>query len=1139
MTKVQLATRLAYILMFAAIFDFTGHRAYGQGTGQIKGVVTDSSGALVPGATVTAISGETGTSRSTVTGSDGSFLISLLEPQHYAVHVKAETFEEMVRGPITVKVTETADLGTLPLTAGTSETVVTVTEQEGLLQNENATLGKVFDSKAIEAMPLSTRNFSQLLSLQAGVIGPIPTTLVLGNGTTQFSVGGGRVYDNSITIDGINAVSSSSTGSFPVPSPDALDEFKVQTSNYSAQFGRAGGGNIAVTTKGGTSHFHGDGFYFLRNKALDANDYFLKQSQAANGEPNIAPDLKQNQYGGTVGGPAIRNKSFFFFSYQSTKQSNGNAGLIDNPAYPYLPAGDRSNGSAYAALLGACYGGETGLLGGTAVATNGSNINPVAIGLLQAKNADGSYVLPSFPRQDLPTQPCTSHAIFNIVPTYTENQYLGTLDYNLTSQQLLTVKFFDAHNQYDSDNASVPGFHSITPGVNDLASLKHTFVITPTVVNELLVGYMRQDTNGHETVPAGLSARSTGMAAAPDSQGYFPQWVMINNGVTIPGRSLARNAENQYSISDSVSDVIGRHVLHLGGVAMDHQLTLDSSGTWGSGAIITYGAADFLLGLNGTQNGSGVSNLLVTAGNTGLFRKDYRFNDYGFFVQDDWQFLSKVTLNLGLRWDYYAWPSEQKSRLDNFDRSLIGEGLFGIPTTAQAYTGYTIAQGFIDKNPNFAIPAGVTAVNNQDGATPNYKNFAPRVGFAWTPAAKLDVRGGFGLFFSRTSSVLAQSLITGPPFNNSDLYSFGPAGTEQDPFTHLGLPPDSAFPNWPARTYSPTATPSLLFNAVTDKLGNPYTEQWNLSVQRQLGKDYLFELAYQGQNGVKLLQALSQNQAVVASVSNPIRGITTNSQGAQNIQARSPVAGILSDEGLSVSQTNASSHFNALEATLDKRFSHGLQFISAFTWSRSEDSNSIGLGAIGSGAVPPNDNNTTHHMSLSGFDRTLRFTTSAVYEIPNPIKNPSSFFTGALGHSLSGWGMAGVLVAQTGPPTSFSLLGSTCACSDIKLQGGLTASIVPGKTLQDVMGSGKTSNRLTNYFNTGVLQNPSPTGFGTTPTYTSIRQPGQKSVDFSLTKNTSIHEKYKLEFRSDFFNFFNWASFAAADSTPTTRPSAI
>ncbi len=1159
MTKSRIVGQIVCVLLLALALVVTGTQSANAqgGTGQIKGVVTDPTGAVVPGAKITVTSLETGFSRVTVSGGDGSFLIPSMPPSHYQVEVLALNFQRLVRSPITVQVAETADVGDIRLTIGSESSTVTVSGeagQEALLQTETSTLGKVFDSTLIEAMPLSTRNFTQLLSLQAGVIGSIPGTLALGNGTSQFSVGGARVYDNAVNIDGVNAVSSSSSGSYSVPSPDALQEFKMQTSTYSAEYSRAGGGSIDVTTKSGSNHFHGDGFYFFRNKALDANSYFNKQGEALTNSPNIPPDIRQNQWGGTVGGPIKRDKMFFFFSYQSTNQINGNAGNIINDVYPLLPPGDRSNTGLLRQQLGAIYGGETGLFANVeTVAPDGSNINPVALALIQAKFSNGAYVLPYFPFADVTHTGRTdiAYAHFSLAPTYQEKQYMGNVDYKLTPRQTLTEKYFNSHSVFQTVDGYIPGFYSLQPGISENASITHTFTVTPTLVNEVKLGFMRQY-GGTTNTNSGLTATQIGMKAAPDAAGAFPQFLIALDGLIFPNSSAAFGVqlENQFSISDTVYKTLGRHNMRVGWIGMDHELDLNSRG---AGAVFVFTMADLLIGEDAANNGSSFSNLLLSAAGTGSFQRNFRFKDIGYFIQDDYKILPNLTVNLGLRWDYFAWPSETQGRMDNFVRALMGEGLFGIPTGNQGYTGYTISSKFKQLNPNFVIPGGITQVSNQDGIGANYNNYAPRVGFAWVPYKNhvtTSIRGGFGLFYNRSSTVMAQALVSGPPFNNSDLYSFGSQGTLQDPFTFLNLPPDSAYPIWSPRVYDPNVTPSLLFNAAAEKVGNPYTEQWNLSVQQEFAKDFLFELAYQGSNGVKLLEGLSQNQAGVASPSNPIRGITTNLTagapgGSLNIQDRSPVAGMLSDEGLSVTASTASSHYNALEATLSKRLSYGLQFVSAFTWSKNMDSDTVGYGGVGSAAVPPNDNNTTHHMSISGLDRTARFTTSAIDNLPNPIKNQGSF----LGHFLDGWGIAGVFVTQTGGPISFQLSNTTSDSSAIKLQGNLTASLSPGATLNDVAGHGAAKNRLQNYFKTGgvgdgtnaplcqqipgtpsALSCPGPISFGNIPTNTWLRNPGQKSVDLALTKTTKVWENYNVEIRADFFNAFNWVNFGGPDS---------
>jgi len=1149
MTIFRYASQLVCALLLAVVVVLAGtHNANAQGgTGQIKGVVTDPTGAVIPGAVVTAISLDNGFTRGTVSGSDGSFLIPLLNPQNYRLQVVASTFKKLERGPITVQVTETADVGRLMLTIGEQSETVTVTGQEALLNTEDATLGKVYDANLIEGLPLSTRNFSQLIGLQAGVVGGIPDTLAFGNSTSLYAVGGMRTYDNAISIDGVNALSSSGNNNFSTPSPDALEEFKVQTGNYSAEYGRAGGGSVDVTTKNGTNHFHGDGFYFFRNKALDANSYFGKQSDLQLGTPNVPADLRQSQWGGTVGGPIKRDKMLFFFSYQSTTQIDGNAGLVINDIYPLIPTGDRSNAGSFEAAMGAIYGGETGLLGGASFAPDGSNLNPVTLALLQAKFPNGQYVLPSFPKADVLNtgRNDISYAAFTTLPKYTERQYMGNVEYKLTPTQTLTEKYFDSHTDQTALNGNVEGFTTAVPTVSENANITHTWILNPTWVNEFKAGYLHQYSNSAAD-NNGLTATEIGMKQVPHAQGAFPLFLIAQDGILMSGSTaLSVQDENQYSLNDTVSKTFHNHNLRMGFVAMQHQL---NNAFRDAGGVFVYQMADFLIGNAG--------NIFLSANSAGDFTKNFRFNDYGYFIQDDYKFRPNLTFNLGLRWDYFQEPTEINGLMDNFLPNKVGEGAYGIPDASQGYTGYAISGRYKRLHPNFAVPAGITVLNDQDGLRANFKNYAPRVGFAWDVEKNLTIRGGFGLFFNRATAAVAEAGLIGAPFNNRPLLVFPAAATLQDPFTVLGLLPDSAYPIWTPRTYSPTSVPGVSLNTAATNVGNPYAEQWNLNIQQQFGQDILFELAYQGSNGVKLLEGLSANQAGIASPTNPIRGITTNlstlADGGQNTANRSPYAGIGPDEELAITGTSASSHFNALEATVNKRYSYGLQFISAFTWSRNEDSDTVGPGGVGSGAVPPNDNTSTHHMAISGNDRKLRFTTSAIYTLPNPIKNPQNLAQGSLDHVLGGWGLAGTLVAQTGGPISFQISNDTTHSSGIAYDGNLTDVLAPGKSLRDVAGHGKAKDRLNNFFNTPGVGNgtnaavcapipgsPSALGcpgvvqFGTLPTNTSLRNPGQKSVDLALTKTTKVIENYNLEFRADFFNAFNWVNFAGPDPNIT------
>jgi len=1124
--------------------------ARGQGArGGITGIVTDPSGAVVPGASITATNLNTGFARTTVSGSDGSFLFALLDPGRYRIEVVAQGFKRLTREPITVRVTETSDLRQLALEVGAVTETVNVTGEAPLLQTTQPTLGNVFDTRMIVELPLVTRNFTQLLTLQAGVVTGIPDAAAFGSGTQLFSVAGARAYDNSILIDGINAMGSTPPGGFSIPSPDALQEFKVQTNLYSAEFGRAGGASVNLVTKSGTNKWHGDVFEFLRNNALDANDFFYKASQMASGKGNKAPILRQNQFGGTVGGPLRKDKTFLFFSYQGTRQLNGAApGLVfSNPVYPLLPAGDRSNEATLRAELGAIYGGRLGTFGlAGSVLPDGSNINPVAIKILQAKLPNGAYFLPAFPQSSLNDGQgglsggqVYSNASFSFPSPFDEDQYMVNIDHQISSRQTFSGKFF-AEQQYVAMPAgNVPGFgYTFLPLSQNLV-LTHTFTISPTLVNEVRAGYTRLGNNSHRADP--LTAADVGMLPAPAASGRFPRLNIALSGLDMGADHYFNNSvENQYSISDTVSKVWGAHSLRFGGTMVRHQLNTNHD-LVGSGQLILYGFPDFLIGQDAAHNGGFISNLLASFAEAGSYEKAYRFSDFSYFLQDDIKLRPNFTLNLGLRWDYFAWPHDIRGRMGGFDQRKLAEGLFGIPTAAQGYTGFTLPQQFAQLNPNFSIPAGVALVNNTLVDGQDFRNYGPRIGFAWEPRKHLAVRGGYGIFYPRTSATIAQAQELGPPFNATVLASFDPFGSLQDPFTFLNVPPADAFPTWTRRQFIRGQQATLFMSSVDPTIRNPYVQQWNLSLQYEITPNLLLEIAYMGSHGLRILNSMAGNQPAIASPSNPIREETTNTTDATNIQARSPVAGVVSDRGDAISETSAASKYNALLITVNKRMGHGLQFLSAFTYGRSSDSNSLnsedcGLQGCVGNAQPPGDNTFNNHWGLSAWDRKVRSTTSFVYELPNPMKNQGALLRKFFG----GWGTAAVMTFQSGTPIEFRVFQSQSA---VKLQGYLTPNMAPGKTLGDVQGSGPIESRLTHYFNstgldptTGATLSgsafamPGPLDFGQLGRTLPIRTPGEKSIDFMVSKRTAIRESMNLEFRAEFFNFFNWVNFGGPGS---------
>ena len=503
------------------------------GTGALTGTVTDSTGAVVLNATVTATDLDTGQARIAKTGGDGTYAIPLLPPGNYRVNFEASGFQAVEVPSVKVTVTETGTLNQ-SLQVGAQTQQVTVHSDVEAVETENSVLGGVIGSQAVTDLPLSTRNYTNLLALSSGANASVINAGALGKGTQITSVNGASNTDNNYQMDGVAIVNYGSSGTiteggafsaFGIPNPDAIEEFKIQTSSYDASYGRNSGANVNVVTKSGTNDFHGTAFEFFRNTDLNANEFFFKSNELAAGKPNVRPVLDQNQYGGVFGGPVKKNKLFFFVSYQETHQKNGLSSQGSSSyTLPYITPASVTTDRTSAAFMNdmlAHYCGGAGSLGGIEIKapTGGCNstspyfsaykagvatasISPQALALLQLKLPNGDYYIPSpinsssevtcnpTPTGSIPSYGCSS----SIPALYTEHQGLGNWDYILNSKHTLSGRYF-----VSTAPEFVPFFATTNlPGepVNSRfayqdAVLKMTSILTSNFVNEARVSYQR------------------------------------------------------------------------------------------------------------------------------------------------------------------------------------------------------------------------------------------------------------------------------------------------------------------------------------------------------------------------------------------------------------------------------------------------------------------------------------------------------------------------------------------------------------------------------------------------------------------------------------------------------------------------
>ena len=1079
----------------------TASIAAGQTTGTITGVVTDSSHAVMAGVQVTAHGKTVDLQRSTATNTTGEYAFPFLPPGSYELEFRRDGFATVVERA-TLNVTERIAVNAAMRPSSVSERVEVSASGE-VLQTESAALGRVVDDVAIKQLPLSSRNFTQLLSLTPGTSAALNDATALGRGTQIISSGGARTTSNAIQIDGIdalnihtNSATDNGVGSngILVPSPEAIQEFKVQTSLYDAQSGRSGGANIALVTRSGTDQFHGSLFEFLRNTDLNANSFFFNSTGTAR------PVLDQNQFGGTFGGPVKRNQTFFFLSYQGTRQVNGYSGST-SLALPPIPL-TRTD-----AAIGKAFAGAKPQHGTVTIAADGSNINPVALALLNLKNADGSYVIPS------PQIGGSGVNYTNSQPArFTEDQGIANLDHQFTDANHLSFKLMigtdPTYKPFGS--ANVPGFGSTQDFKEEIYTLADTHVFSPSLVNDARIGVSR--VIGTVIPQDKIPLSSIGMTRFNSSQ-YNDLPLITVTGAFALGYDTNGDQSvhpTAYTWRDTVSWVKGHHQVRGGAEGRRYDDNYYSRNRY-RGSLSIQSMPDFLLGLAGTPvaqggNGSTSSNINSADVASGIPDGADRITDLALFVQDDWKVNSHLTINVGLRWEYLGWPVDAFGRRGNFDYRLYQTPPAGGSTSA----------GFVQSDTTQHPLPGLPKVNPTLIDNAPDKNFAPRFGFAYRLTDRLVMRGGYGIFYDQLSNQLG--LLTSqsaPNYLRTSLSgTSNAASTLQNPFPILPL--STQFPLVPL-LYSPPYTsdhPALGLNSVDPHLRTPYIQQWAMNLQYQVARETLLEVGYVGTKGVALPDRRAIDQAILASPSNPVNGETTNT--AANAGLRVPYVGF-SPEGLLAEETASDSRYNALQASLTQRFSHGLRYLVSYTFSKAMDDTSGGSTTIFS-EVNGDEAHLWVNKAPSDFDRTHRFVVNAGYEIPrwgfawNNTAFGQRFF--------SGWEISGVGIVQSGTP--FSITDSSGAAWFGVT--GSTASFAPGATLATAQLSGSVESRLNQYFNPAAFVKAGNL-FGNAGRNI-LRGPRQRNIDFAVRKQIPIAERLHLEFRAEMFNILNMVNFA-------------
>ena len=1180
-------SRLVFFLtIFPAILF--GTQAYGQGgaTGAISGVVVDTSGGSVAGAEVQIIDLRTDElARKLTTGPDGAFVATLLPPGTYTVVVNKPGFSEVKTGRLEVRITETTRVS-ITLKPGSVAEKVEISAQVTSVDTTNATTGQSLGTAAVEGLPLATQNFQQLLTLSSGAQSELNNSTQLGRGDVRIIVNGQREDNNNYLIEGISATdyNVAELTNTPLPNADVIQEFKVQTSLYDASQGRNGGGNINAVLKSGTKQIHGDAYEFFRNDVLDANDYFLNASGQSR------PVVRQNLFGGSFGGPAITEKAgFFFVNYQGTRQRSGlSPGTFISTTIPYLPAADRSSVAALEADCGV------------------PSIDPVVVALLNVKSNQfgggaGGYLYPA-PAEPAGTAPCSPVSFAVSQPgKYNDDQFTANWDREFhNGADKISERFFYSNSQTFEPfgagglQASLGGgiaasdlnFPYTLPIRDRFFGITETHLFSPTLVNELRFGLVHINNSSLNTAPAGATATAVGINRPTNNlTDNIYKFTFNTSGFQFGPTPQAdqHQEQNNYNFIDTISWVHGSHVLRVGGEmtfvnlyklfpqVFNGQLFFSSQ----SG-----GLSDFQEFLEGAPTGS--------FGGGGVFNHQYKQNDFAVFAQDDWKATKNLTLNLGLRTEILGAWLDGDCHIGNLesDLTLKGENPF-------VYPGCVNTLGV----------AGLSGSGNGSTFRNQYATgLGPRVGLAYDVFGKhtTTIRAGYGIYYVREDIGAVDQLSFQAPFipiagagglpgSLTNFFQPCPSSTvpNENPWCtspQFGFSNPNGLPNagqlspnfvgcgsvlqnftvngTTTPTFDSTQTPnyvnqpgclgvgaeSIFVLEVPRHFKVPDTQQWNLTVQRSLGREWVLEVGYVGTHSVHLRDTRDAIESLDATVT-PVtvtdmngHQYTITTDTLSNAIARTPTPGLNGYGGYQIFANDAYSHYNSLQTTVSRRWSHGyLQ--AAYTWSKSTDATSTGNPAFDTAFN--NESTLNDSRGLSDFDRPQRLVVSYVYDLPFFEKSH-----GAVRTFLGGWQVSGVTIAQSGTPFSVYDTGSGTAFILNGSTSTLTADLAPGGSIGNGYSTGNIHTRLNGYLNPAnfstvpvlpqnqALCNPNQTNPSIVPNsnYCVVgfgnlgrniyRGPHEQNWDFSLIKNFKLTERQSLRFSTDMFNMWNHANFA-------------
>lgn len=1083
---------LFLLLLAGSMFATPG--AHAQGLGRIVGTVTDPSGAAIPGAKVVAEQSGTGIQTETTTNATGGYVLPALPPTTYNLTFSAAGFAASTQRGVLLQADQAVTVSA-SLQVGATSSTVTVTTEVAQVDTTTGTLSQVVDTARVNELPLNGRNAAQLTTLTAGVnVAPNINSIDQGN-TKTFPVAilitsnGARTNQANFLLDGGNNVDEYTNVNAPFPFPDALQEFSVQTSNFAAEYGQNAGGVINIITKSGTENYHGRLFEYVRNRIFNAHDHFSTVVKNGVLTPYTDP-LKRNQFGGTFGGPVgvppfwRMKKGFFFAGYQGQRWRDTTATSTNNSSLPST----------------ANQTGQFAFTAATTPTTSTCIVDPQTKACFPYANTGGNNYVATIPTSRFDK---ASVALLSYIPvaaangtpfSYLQNnsqnydEFIGKYDQELRPSDRMTLRYYldKFHNVGVLDPKNYLTYQDQSDITYQSALLSETHTFNDHLLNSVILSYQREG-SVRGPLPGGIDVANLGVNIWQPS---FPSFQSINvsGNFSFGQNPYATFKRSNMTLAEDMHWVKGAHSISFGFHGEASRLeVINNNGQPGSFSFTSTttnsAMASFFLGyLTSFSQASG-----SFQNNTGKF--------IGTYVQDSWKLNRKLTLDYGLRWEPFI-PQTDDNRMGQFQPAAYAAGQHSI------------------KYPN--APAGLFFAGDPgvpvNGVRNNYKNFMPRLGFAYDVfgTGKTSLRGGAGLFFdTRMNDLFNNAWIGSIPF----VQSYSSSNTSaSDPTATFSNPYGKATNPFPATLPLPStvAFPSPLSIIAFDPSGNfktPLMYNWNLAVEQQITPTISARIAYVGSRGTHLFTCPELNSTVQKG--------STDTAGNEN--SRRPYQGFSS---IAISTMAGNSNYNSMQVTVMKRVSRGVSGTLNYTWAKSLDDipyqTPVTSAGNGAGYVMPNylPNYKALDYGPSVFDHRNNISLSYVWELPKTKEAPL-----AVRAVVNGWQTTGIVGIHSGEPLDV-ILGA-----DVSLAGLGTGVDVPNRINNGYGGSACTygtpaTTTCVSYLDPTAFSKPANDTFGNVKK-DSFVGPRYVNWDSSLTRDFIIREQMKLQFRAEYFNLLN------------------